>query len=317
MRIDIICSVLNGERFLPEFLDSLAQQTHRDWRLWLRDDGSDDRTVEIFQAAAAADDRIHILHVGGPRLGVARTFGWVLERVPRHAAHIMAADADDVWLPEKIEHTLAAMLRAESEWGSATPILVHTDLVVVDERLREIHPSFWEYTALEPERDTLRRLVLRNPATGPTIMLNAALRERIGETPAEARHHDWWYAIVAAAVGKIVALPEATVLYRQHGANDVGAKRPGSTRLTALPGAALDAFARREELRAWIARTAAQARVVLERFGSELSEDDRAFLRDYIAIPDKPSLIRKLDLLRLNALPGTTRVRRLGALLRA
>jgi hypothetical protein len=148
-------------------------------------------------------------------------------------------------------------------------------------------------------------------------MLNAALRERIGETPVEARHHDWWYAIVAAAVGKIVALREPTVLYRQHGANDVGARRTGRIPVTALPGAAMDALARRDEFRAWIARTAAQARVVLERFGDELTEQDRRFLRDFVAIPAKPALQRKLGLWRLDALPETGKLRRLGALLRA
>lgn len=315
--IDIICSVLNGERFLPELLESLSAQTHARWRLWLRDDGSSDATVSLIQTAAARDSRISVLHVGGPRLGVAQAYGWLLERVPPDSEYVMVADADDVWLADKIERTLRAMRDAELNHGRSTPLLVHTDLTVVDEKLREIHPSFWAFTAARPEPASLRRYVVRNPATAPTIMANAALRKRIGRTPPEAIYQDWWYAAVAAAVGHVVALHESTVLYRQHGANDVGAAPRGPVSLRRLPAAVRNAIRRTEQYRAGVAKTAAQARVILERYGSELTEDDRNFLRDYSAIPARSALGRKMTLLRLRAVPELDVWRRIGAVLRA
>src|SRR3954467_8909454 len=59
--VDVVCSVLNGERFLPDFFDSLTAQSHTGWRLWLRDDGSTDGTVELFNEWAVRDSRVQVL----------------------------------------------------------------------------------------------------------------------------------------------------------------------------------------------------------------------------------------------------------------
>jgi glycosyltransferase involved in cell wall biosynthesis len=315
VRVDIVCSVLNGARFLPEFLESLARQTHADWSLWTRDDGSNDATVSILQHAAASDSRIHVLHVGGPRLGVAGAYGWLLEHVPATSEYVMVGDADDVWLDRKIERTLDAMRAAEAAAASGTPILVHTDLTVADERLNVLHPSYWRFSDYDPEPATLRRLVIRNLAAAPTLMLNRPLRELIGATPDRALFQDWWYALVAAAFGRIVALREPTVLYRQHGANAVGARdaRLGFRR---LPGAIAYRLQNAHEFRQGVQRSAEQAHALLERYGDRLNADDREFLRDYSMIPRRGFLARKRALLRLRVLPELGPLRALGVLWR-
>ncbi|MDR1242074.1 MAG: glycosyltransferase, partial [Deltaproteobacteria bacterium] len=54
---------LNGALFLAEQLDSLAAQTHDNWRLWAADDGSDDSTVEILRQYQNkwGEDKLRIL----------------------------------------------------------------------------------------------------------------------------------------------------------------------------------------------------------------------------------------------------------------
>ncbi len=314
--VDIICSVLNGERYLDQFLDSLSTQTHADWRLWVRDDGSSDRSMEIVVARAAADSRVRILHVGGPRLGIAGAYGWLLERAPRDAHVIMTADVDDVWLPHKIERTLDAMRRAESGWGSATPILVHTDLTVVDERLDVVHHSYWAHSALAPEPATLRRQIVRNLVAAPTLMMNAALREAIGATPAAALYQDWWYGLVALVTGRIVTVREPTVLYRQHGGNSVGARDP-RVELGALLSTVANAFRGTPEFRRDLERLAGQAQALLDRYGDRLSASDRALVSGISTLPRRPFIGRKLDTLRYRVLPEEGLLRTIGILLRA
>jgi glycosyltransferase involved in cell wall biosynthesis len=314
--VDVICSVLNGERFLPEFFRSLEAQTHSAWRLWLRDDGSTDRTVELFHQWAGRDARVQVLDASGRRLGVAQSFGWMLEHLPQPSDYVLPADADDVWLPGKIARTLAAMRAAERESGVSTPILVHTDLTVVEADLRERHPSYWKYSRMQIEPATVRRLLLRNVATGPTLMLNAALRARVVPTPMEMRHHDWWYALVAAATGRVVAVHESTVLYRQHGTNDVGAVA-GDVSLRDLPRVARRAFARTDAYRAGIGLVGRQGLALLERHGDRLSESDRRFIQALARLPNYSSLRRKIEMLRLRAFAQPGALRKLGALLRA
>lgn len=313
--VDIIATLFDGAAYLGALLASLNAQTHTDWRLWLRDDGSTDATAELARQAAARDRRIELLDAGGVRLGAAAGFGWLLERVPASARYVMCADQDDVWLPHKIARTLAAMRGAEA--AGEGPVLVHTDLVVVDEHLDVIDPSFWHYAGVVPEPATLRRLIVQNVATGATVMLNRALRERIGRLPAEAIFQDWWFACVAAVFGRVVAVREPTVLYRQHGANAVGARAVVRPRWRELPRVARDAVAGRARLRAEIARTATQAAAFLSRYRDELAEADRRFLQAYAGLPRYGLVRRKVEIARLWLRRDRGLWRNLGVLLRA
>lgn len=53
---------------------------------------------------------------------------------------MMFCDQDDVWHPDKVEKTMRALLEAEDEAGTDTPVLVFTDLTPVDEKLRPLLP---------------------------------------------------------------------------------------------------------------------------------------------------------------------------------
>lgn len=314
--VEIIAPLYNGGRFLDGFLRSLAAQTHPAWRLWLRDDGSTDDTLAIARAAAHADGRILLLErTDDARLGARGSFSWLMERVPADAGYVMCADQDDVWLPDKIARTLATMRVAEGT--GAAPVLVHTDLVVVDDRLRTIHESFWRYSGVDPEPVSLRRVIVENVATGATTMLNRELRELAGAVPATAVYHDWWFTCVAAAFGRVVALREATVLYRQHDANVVGAPRGPRPRWYDLPHVAVDALRRSAHLRSELARTARQAAAFLDRFESRLSQSDRRFLADYARLPALPLLERKVALMRLRVRREHGVWRNVGLVLRA
>ena len=317
MTVHIICAVFNGARFLPEFLQSLDAQTHADWRLWVRDDGSADTTPHIIRDAASRDPRVCLVHTGGPQLGAAGAFGWLLDQLPADAEYVMCADQDDVWLPLKIEATLAAMRDAERE--GRTPargaVLVHTDLSVVDDALRLVHPSFWTFAGIEPEPVSLRRFAVRNVVTGATVMINRPLRELIGSPPPEAIFHDWWFSLVAAALGRVVSIRRATVLYRQHTANTVGA-RDSRIRLRELPRAIVAGLNTASNFRQGVEKTAAQASAFLDRYGHRMTADDRRFLREYSDIPRHSFLRRKFALLRLRALPEHGLLRTLGILVR-
>ena len=314
VRVDIVSAILNGADYVGAMLRSIQAQSHAHWVLWIRDDGSIDDTVAIVTAFAASDDRIRLLHVGGPPMGVAGAFGWLLQRVPADSRYVMYADHDDVWLPHKIECTLAAMRAAEAEGPG--PVLVHTDLVVVDEHLHTMAESLWAMSGVHPERATLRRLIVQNVVTAPTAMLNRDLCDRIGIMPQEALFQDWWSACVAVAFGRIVALHQATILYRQHARNAVGARRV-PTRWYDIPRAAVRALGTTSHLRSHLARTARQAAAFLDRYETDLDENDRRFLRDYSRLPDLPFFRRKVRVLRLRLRREHGLWRNLGVLLRA
>jgi hypothetical protein len=133
-------------------------------------------------------------------------------------------------MPDKVSASMMAMRSLEAMHGADAPLLVFTDLTVVDEALRVVHPSFWRQAILNPtDVHRLRNMLGQNVVTGCTALMNRALVELALPMPAEAPMHDRWIALLATAFGHAAVLRRPTVLYRQHGANVVGARMEQDT----------------------------------------------------------------------------------------
>jgi len=214
----------NGQPFLEQQLDSILAQSNQDWQLLVRDDGSDDNTVHIIEGyMSRLPDRIRLVTDNGSRLGASLNFGKLLEYADTE--YIMFSDQDDVWLPNKIELTLNAMKAAEQIYPDK-PILIHTDLQVMDSELKTIANSLWSYQKLFPEAgDDLNRIMAQNVVTGCTVMINERAKAVSVPVPDEAIMYDWWLALNVCRHGKIIYVSIPSVLYRQHSRNRLGAQK--------------------------------------------------------------------------------------------
>jgi hypothetical protein len=289
--IDVLLAVYNGGAFLPALLDSLLAQTEQDFRLLVGDDRSTDRTVAILQDYRGRfGGRLELLPLT-ERTGTAkRNFARLADAA--EAPYAMLCDQDDVWLPHKIAMTLQRAREAEAVCGADTPILVHTDLTVVDDRLNVLHPSFWRFQFIKPERSALNRLLLQNVVTGCTVLVNRALLSRARPIPDAAIMHDWWFALVASAMGRIEVLNQPTILYRQHGGNDTGAKRWSIARV--VQHAATFSTGMRVSLE----QVQEQAAEFLRRFGEDLAPENRATVSALATMPSANGLQRRWRLAR-------------------
>mgnify|MGYP003295532752 len=72
--IDILLATYNGEAYIEEQVRSIVNQSFRDWRLLVHDDGSTDHTLEIVERLAKEDSRIVVIRDDVKKLGVARHF---------------------------------------------------------------------------------------------------------------------------------------------------------------------------------------------------------------------------------------------------
>ncbi|WP_277657172.1 glycosyltransferase family 2 protein [Seleniivibrio woodruffii] len=225
--IDVLLSAYNGEKYLAAQLDSLLDQTYADMRIVIRDDGSKDSTPQIIESYKDKyPHKIFTPDIPKGNMGVKNSFFALLESST--AEYAMFCDQDDIWLPEKTAITLAKMKEAENG-NTDMPVLVHTDLAVAAENLDIIAKSMFAHQKLRPENgEELNILALENVVTGCTAMLNRALADRLKSIPEEAVIHDWWAALTALKHGgKVVFVPEPTILYRQHGRNTIGAEKFG------------------------------------------------------------------------------------------
>lgn len=221
--IAILLATYNGCHFIREQLDSIFSQTNECWHLYVHDDGSKDGTLEILsEYENRYSGRMTVLKYDSQG-GAKNNFLSLLEKV--EAPYYMFSDQDDVWLPNKVEIEYARMKEAESHEG-AKPILVFTDLVVVDVNKNVINPSFWEYEGIYPKFvKRFTDLAALNIVTGCTMLFNHKAKEILGKSYGKAMMHDAWIAMhVIACGGALCEVDTATMLYRQHGDNTLGAR---------------------------------------------------------------------------------------------
>ena len=225
--IDILLASYDGEKYIAEQIDSILNQTYKDWFLYIKDDCSTDRTIDIIMDYENKyKDKIKVI-TSDIKSGSAKDNFFSMLKYSENE-YIMTSDQDDVWLPGKIEITLNKMQEAE-QIDNSIPILVHSDLKVTDENLNIIADSLMQLQNLDSSRDKLNNLLVQNIVTGCTVMVNRKLLDHIKSIPQNAVMHDWWMALLASALGKIYFIDTPTVLYRQHTNNDVGAKNVKST----------------------------------------------------------------------------------------
>lgn len=307
--VTVLLCTYNGAAYVRAQLQSILDQTVQDLHVVVSDDGSTDETLSIVEAMAAAHPgRITILRQNPPTGSAQRHFLKLLvERSYDMADYIMLSDQDDVWLPKKVEKTLARMQADEAACRAAgeanASILVHCDSRIVDRALREIAPSFVTYQKMTPSRCQLRQLLVQNNVVGGALMMNRALAERITEIPAHCVMHDQWIALVASAFGHIDFVPESLYLYRQHGDNVLGAGkgsrimeilgRFGIGRKDGKTKAEMDAHSQNVYREMFL-----QAECFRSCFDAELSARQKHLLDEFTAIPKRNRLGKICTILR-------------------
>ena len=230
-KIAILLATYNGAKYIREQLESLFQQSCSDFHLYVRDDGSTDDTMKIIgQFHEMYPDRVTILKDSQKHRGAAKSFMYLLENVD--SEYYMFCDQDDIWLPEKIEKTFAQMKDIEAEnvrKGTAAkkiPILVATDLGVVDEQLNLISPSFNKDLKIDVFRKHPELICVRHVVTGCTMMFNRAAKQASLPMSPRATMHDEWVALCVHFKGGVISIiDDSPILYRQHTSNTLGAEQ--------------------------------------------------------------------------------------------
>lgn len=219
--VDILLASFNGENFIAEQIETILHQSYPNIRLIIGDDESFDGTEAIIRKYAEKyPDKILPVFFE-ENVGVSQNFSRLADYAD--APYVMFADQDDLWFPKKVEICLQKMQEAETQYGDETPILVHTDAIVIDNQKNVLAKSFRKYSKMQPGRTRLAHVLMQNVALGCTIMMNRSLVNLSFPIPSEADMHDYWIGLVTAAFGKFVYVDKPTLYYRQHGNNIIGA----------------------------------------------------------------------------------------------
>jgi len=307
--VHVVCSSFRPGPSLDRQIESILSQQHGELRLWLRSDDADASTQRRLAAWAARDRRIEVVEDAGRRLGTAASYGRLIElALAGGAAWIALADQDDEWRPEHLASSLAVAARRAGAFADE-PVLVHGDLELIDAAGRGLASSMFAHARIRHEAiDPLRVLVVQNFVTGCACVFDRALAELAAPIPGESIMHDWWLALCAAGTGHLLSRDTPTVRYRQHDANQIGARAYGDV----VRELGRRTFSLERHSNAPLLDTVLQARALQRRLRTRLPDvasptvagrvrQALAFLDRYLALfgPEVSRLRRSLGLWQL------------------
>lgn len=217
MKIVVLMSTYNGEKFLREQIDSLLAQTYP-VEIYVRDDGSTDSTQSILDEYRKNKC---LEWYTGENLKPAKSF-WNLVQTAPQADYYAFCDQDDVWFPDKIER---AIKRLTQEENRNRPLLYCSNVTVTDADLKPISKMI----AGEVYTDFAHSLIY-SLAPGCTMVFNAQARNEMIKYDMNKEFeiiHDWLAHKIIAMLGTVIYDHEMTMYYRQHGNNVIGVQKKG------------------------------------------------------------------------------------------
>ncbi len=268
--VTILMAVYNGEEYIEKQLQSIKEQTYSNWRLIVRDDLSNDRSMQILEEFKNNVSNEVIIKQNNPGSGSAKNNFARLLNDAADSEYIMFSDQDDIWKRDKIKRTLNAMKKLEHN-NKDVPLLVHGDVEVVDVSGNIMAGSMFELSHI-PAVQSLSGLLIQNNVTGCTMMINSALLNSVKNIAGDERiiMHDYLMALYAAVFGKTAVIDKPLLSYRQHGDNSVGAKNNNS--ISYLISRLKDG---RKQYKDAMNASRRQIALFLEAYGSDMKKNNK------------------------------------------
>ncbi len=207
--IDVIVPVFNGAKYIAETIISVQQQTLPAKRIIIADDGSLDETERVVATLMQADSRITYLKLPHAGVSAARNAG-----ISESSAQFIAfLDADDVWLPEKLEKQMEVFAQGGAEIG-----FVHSSYFCIDENGMALENS----TIFPPKLrgDIFLPLLLDGyvlSGSASSVLVRREVLDKAGHFDNRLFHgEDWDLWIRLAHVSKVDFTNDAVVGIRVH-----------------------------------------------------------------------------------------------------
>lgn len=220
MKIAVLMSTYNGEKYLREQLDSLINQTVRPTKLFIRDDGSSDDTVNLLEEYAS--NYPFIEYYCGKNKGPAKSFFELINKYDGYDYYALC-DQDDVWFKDKLEVAINTLEKEDKN----IPLLYAGRFVLTDENLNPINSKMSELYSFS---DFAHSLVYHS-APGCTFVFNNETRKQVIKYDANKEYcviHDAIIHKVVTMFGKMVLDKTSHMYYRQHSSNVYGLTAKGA-----------------------------------------------------------------------------------------
>lgn len=214
----ILMATFNGEKYLRQQVDSIINQTYKNWDLYIRDDGSDDSTTSIIKTYVENYTNIHNIVCDTDKHGACINFYELLVYAKAKLSksdYFMLSDQDDIWEPFKIEQEVNVCEKSNSKY-----VLAYSNLSLMSAENSKLNGTMGDLIDIE----------LKNPLDiffnqifiwGNTICINRELLNLINipNNIANSLSHDHYLAFYGASYGHVIYIDKPLVRYRRHDDN--------------------------------------------------------------------------------------------------
>lgn len=221
----ILMATYNGEKYISQQIESIIKQTNQNWRLLIRDDGSQDSTVSIILKYVKHDERIVLFQNETSFHGAYLNFWTLINEARKYYSdydYYFFSDQDDVWESDK----LATMLNEAANENKNIPLLVYSDMRVIDEDHRIVYNSLNSVMGIG-KMSGYSLLFTHGFLWGCDICVNQALFNTVPLLSIDHPHinimsHDNYMGKYALLTGKIKYINRAMINHRRHSSNTTG-----------------------------------------------------------------------------------------------
>lgn len=214
MKVTVLLSTFNGEKYLREQLDSLVNQDLKPYKVLIRDDGSTDETINILEEYCSKYDFVKYYY--GKNLGPAKSFFDLINNC-EEADYYALCDQDDVWFKNKLSSAITLLKQEDNN----LPLLYMGRFILTD---KDLNPLNSNMSSLYSYTDFAHALIYHS-APGCTFVFNNKARLLINEYDYNKEYcviHDSIIHKIVAMFGKVVLDQNPYMYYRQHGSNVYG-----------------------------------------------------------------------------------------------
>lgn len=200
----------NGAKFVAQQLDSIINQTIKDFELIICDDCSTDNTLDIISKYASYDSRIKIIR-NQSNLGFKKNFEQALKLCT--GDFIALCDQDDIWEENHLEILI-------SNIGKNFVIAGNNQLVDAD--MESLNSDFFSSHLFSLEKyptnsDILKKIILSgNCFQGASMLLKKDFLNTYLPLPEDIPYHDSWLAALSCSFNKFTCTNTIITKYRQH-----------------------------------------------------------------------------------------------------
>lgn len=292
----IVLCTYNAQKYLQRQLESIENNSETQWLLHVYDDQSTDNTIELIKEFKKkySDGKIRI-NINENKKGAWKNFLCGIRDVQNLISeedYVMLCDQDDIWNPSKIKDTYMGMQLLENQHGKAVPLLVSSDVTLVDAEENILAESYAKRNKFNVAHKDLSHVVMENHVQGCTIMFNKKLADMITDIPRDATMHDVWLNLIATAFGYTGYVREQTMLYRDYEKSVTGHN-----------------FTYFEDIKSKFSKLDQQRKIVLEPipmykellriYGCDMPDKVKDIFESYIGFENNSFFKKRYDIIRL------------------